>query len=443
MRISFGARHDFLRHYGIPESWKPCTLGQLARVVGGGTPSRDERRFWEGTIPWVTPTDLTANQGKRIRKTAECITEAGLLSSAAELLPTGSVLYTSRATIGAKAIAALPIATNQGFASFLPCSVNGDYLYYLLDLLTPTIKRLGAGTTFDEVSKRDIRTVWCAIPLDVEEQAAIARIFDAMDTALERTCAAAERARELRKSLLVDLLSRGIGVDGKVRQFKIQRNEFEFTPLGRLPADWRVSAVGVEFDLQNGFTLNANRRARFKRRPYLRVANVQRDALDLSDVQELEADDSEFALRLLQVDDLLVVEGHADRMQIGRCARVTPEASGMTFQNHLFRLRTKGAVLPPFATLWLNSAYAQRFWNARCATSSGLNTINQRTLKRLMIPVPPNSEQQAIIELAEHQRRHVDALVGRQAQLEMLKTSLLHDLLTGRVRLLGTSKAAA
>jgi type I restriction enzyme S subunit len=264
-----------------------------------------------------------------------------------------------------------------------------------------------------------------------------------VDKALERTRAAVERTQELRKSLLVDLLSRGIGADGKVRQLNVQQCDFASSLLGRLPSAWRVSAVSAEFELQNGFTLNANRRARFKRRPYLRVANFQRDSLDLSDVQELEADDSEFGPRVLQVDDLLVVEGHADRMQIGRCARVTTEASGMTFQNHLFRLRTKGAVLPAFATLWLNSAYAQRFWNARCATSSGLNTINQRTLKKLRLAVPPKSEQQAISQLAEQQRKHVDALAGRHAQLEILRNSLLNDLLTGRVRLSGMSKVVA
>src|SRR5262245_10811025 len=151
MRTSLGARHDFLRKYGVADEWEAHTLGDLAEVVGGGTPSRDEGRFWMGgTIPWATPTDLTQNQAKYISTTAEYITEAGLASSATSMLPAGSVLYTSRATIGAKAIAGVPITTNQGFASLLPRGVDADYLYYLLDLLTPVIKRLGAGTTFDE-----------------------------------------------------------------------------------------------------------------------------------------------------------------------------------------------------------------------------------------------------------------------------------------------------
>lgn len=282
------------------------------------------------------------------------------------------------------------------------------------------------------------------VPLpDPDEQAAIARILDGVDTAVERARAAIERARELRKSLLADLLCHGLGDDGRARSIATRSSEFVSTPLGRLPASWRLSSVESEFDLQNGFTLNANRRARFRRRRYLRVANVQRDALDLSDVQELEAGDGEFAPRVLAVDDLLVVEGHADRMQIGRCARVTQHAAGMTFQNHLFRLRTKGGVIPRFACLWLNSSYAQRFWNARCGTSSGLNTINQRMLKQLAVPMLPMAEQLAIANLADLQRQHVDALIAKQGQLETLRKSLMQDLLTGRVRATNTIRAAA
>ena len=122
MRISLGARHDFLRRYGVADDWRATDARRLAQVVGGGTPSRDESPFLgrRHNSRGATPTDLTANQGKYISKTAECITEAGLASSGASLQPPSSILYTSRATIGAKAIAKVPIATNQGFANFLP-----------------------------------------------------------------------------------------------------------------------------------------------------------------------------------------------------------------------------------------------------------------------------------------------------------------------------------
>ena len=102
---------------------------------------------------------------------------------------------------------------------------------------------------------------------DSSEQAAIARILDVVDRALERTHAAFERARELRGSILADLLSHGVSKNGKVRWCDGTRPaDFVITPLGRLPSDWRLSTVASEFDLQNGFTINAERRARVKRR---------------------------------------------------------------------------------------------------------------------------------------------------------------------------------
>jgi type I restriction enzyme S subunit len=440
------AANSVLLRTGVPEGWGEVSVADLARIVGGGTPDREQPAYWRnGTIPWITPTDLTANNSKYIASGAENISELGLQSSNATLVPPGSIVFSTRGTVGNMAVAANPLTCNQSCEILVPRGdvVGGDFLYYLLNFGLSAFIRLSGGTTFGAITRRDIARVRFAVPRDADEQAAIARILDAVDTALERTRAAVEHARRLRASILVDLLGHGVGVDGKVRHLDSRPNEFVATPIGRLPSPWRLSTVDREFDLQNGFTLNAERRARFKRRRYLRVANVQRDTLDLSDVQELEAGDAEFAPRVLASDDLLVVEGHADRMEIGRCARVTEHAVGMTFQNHLFRLRTRGGVVPAFACLWLNSAYAQRFWNARCATSSGLNTINQRTLKRLIVPVPSEPEQQSIARIVAQQRQHLEALRAKQLTLDALKKGLMDDLLAGRMRVANAIKEAA
>ncbi len=266
------------------------------------------------------------------------------------------------------------------------------------------------------------------------EQAAIARILDAVDTALERTREAAERAQNLLASVIADLLTCGVGGNGGLRYPRENPGGYAVTALGRLPHDWRLSTVGDEFDVQSGFTLNSERRPRFQKRRYLRVANVQRDSLDLSDVQELEAKDDEFVRRILAPEDLVVVEGHADSMEIGRCARVTCDAAGMTFQNHLFRLRKAGEITASFACMWLNSSYAKRFWNARCATSSGLHTINQRTLKQLALPVPSLPEQMGMTSIVKQCKRFRDSLFQKRDKLQSLKKSLMHDLLNGKVR---------
>jgi type I restriction enzyme S subunit len=432
MHISPGARHDFLRRYGIAKDWEPRTLGQLARVVGGGTPSRDEHRFWSGgTIPWATPTDLTANQSKHISKTAECITQAGLASSAAELLPAGSILYTSRATIGAKAIAAVPMATNQGFASFLPRAVNGDYLYYLLELLTPAVKRLAAGTTFDEVSKRDIRTVWCAIPSDPDEQGAIARILDGVDTALERTRAAVERARDLDHTLLHEVLEKGLG---PIR-----------TASGKRPPTWTMRRVDEVAEVGSGVTLGKDVSG-FKsvELPYLRVANVQDGHLDLSTIKTVRVRVDEVENYRLDVGDVLMTEG-GDIDKLGRGTIWGGQIPVCLHQNHIFRIRPNRRLLEPaFYALVVESDIAKRYFNRVAKRTTNLASTNKTQVRAFRFPVPPTlEEQQEAVGVMKASKATIAALVTKQAALAKLKKSLMHDLLTGRFRVPDASKVAA
>jgi type I restriction enzyme S subunit len=289
------------------------------------------------------------------------------------------------------------------------------------------------GTSYPAVNERDVRKLVLPLP-PPQEQAAIARLLESLDVAIECARTAVEAARVVRRALLADLLTRGIGGDGYLRRHA-HKDEFAVTPVGTVPVDWRLSTVACELALQTGITLNEARRGLRDQHRYLRVANVRRYDVDLTDVQQLGATDIELAPRRLQERDLLVVEGHANRREIGRCALVPPVAVGMTFQNHLFRLRTKGEIDPDFGCLWLNSEYAQRYWDARCGTSSGLNTINQRALRRLAVPVPEASEQRAIVRVAAAQRSHLDQLVASHTALTELKRGLLDELLTGRIRL--------
>ncbi|TAN43334.1 MAG: specificity determinant for hsdM and hsdR [Nitrospirae bacterium] len=138
----------------LPEGWEWKTLGDIAEVCGGGTPrTNDPANFEGGSIPWVTPADLSGYTSKKIGHGSRNITEKGLLSSSARLLPSGTVLFTSRAPIGYVAIAANPIATNQGFKSFvLKEGILPDYVYWYLKGSKDLAESLASGTTFLELS---------------------------------------------------------------------------------------------------------------------------------------------------------------------------------------------------------------------------------------------------------------------------------------------------
>ncbi|MDD9809089.1 MAG: restriction endonuclease subunit S, partial [Thaumarchaeota archaeon] len=100
---------------GHGKGWRGCTLSSIGKIVGGGTPDTKNPDYWNGDIPWATPTDVTGIGSNFILKTRRSITKKGLGKSAARLLPKHSILISTRATIGEVAVNAVPMATNQGF----------------------------------------------------------------------------------------------------------------------------------------------------------------------------------------------------------------------------------------------------------------------------------------------------------------------------------------
>lgn len=167
-------------------NWKKCKLGDIAEVVGGGTPSTKVDEYWNGDIAWITPKDLTSYNKVFISKGARSITKLGLSQSSAKLMPKGTVLLTSRAPIGYIAIAENEISTNQGFKSLIPKEnlTTSKFLYYWLKNNVEYLKNLSVGTTFAEISGQIVKEVEILLP-PLEEQRQIATILSSIDDKIE------------------------------------------------------------------------------------------------------------------------------------------------------------------------------------------------------------------------------------------------------------------
>ncbi|MCZ8387130.1 restriction endonuclease subunit S [Achromobacter xylosoxidans] len=194
---------------GFSGEWKVKRLGDLADIRSGGTPSTGDAAAWDGTIPWCTPTDITALEGRKyLTRTNRAITEHGLSTSSAELIPAHSIVMTSRATIGECAINAVPVTTNQGFKNLVPHdSVDVEFLYYLLSTQTQGLIGLSAGSTFLEIGKTQLRQYEVKLPAEKDEQTAIATVLSDMDaeiTALETRRA---KTRALKQAMMQELLT--------------------------------------------------------------------------------------------------------------------------------------------------------------------------------------------------------------------------------------------
>ena len=169
--------------FEIPETWQWLRLGDVGAIVGGGTPRSGESSFWSDgqDIPWLTPADMRRQPSRYISRGERDITSEGLGRSSAQMLPAGSVLFSSRAPIGHVGIAANPLSTNQGFKSCVPyISAMSDYLYIFLKYAGPDIDAQATGTTFKEVAGKEFALVPVPIAPLAEQHRIVAKVDELM-----------------------------------------------------------------------------------------------------------------------------------------------------------------------------------------------------------------------------------------------------------------------
>ena len=163
--------------WAIPPTWRWSRMGDVATIIGGGTPRTDRADFFGGEVPWITPADLSGYKAKTISRGARNITETGLANSGARLMPADTILFSSRAPIGYVAIAANPVATNQGFKSFvLGDELLPDFVYYFLQRAKEFAVALASGTTFLEISGKNAARLPIPIPPLSEQRRIVAEI---------------------------------------------------------------------------------------------------------------------------------------------------------------------------------------------------------------------------------------------------------------------------
>lgn len=171
----------------VMTEWKDCKISDIGTVVGGATPSTKVVENYDGgIIPWITPKDLSNFGGRYISKGERNITQRGLDSCSAQMMPKNTVLFSSRAPIGYIAIANQPICTNQGFKSVVPNEkIDPLFLYYLLQYNKERIESMGSGTTFKEVSGNVMKNIPIKIPVSKQEQQKIASVLGLLDDKIE------------------------------------------------------------------------------------------------------------------------------------------------------------------------------------------------------------------------------------------------------------------
>lgn len=433
----------------LPVSWQWTILGDVAEVIGGGTPPTNDPNNFGGAIPWITPADMSNHVGKSISKGARSITEKGLENSGARWLPKGSILFSSRAPIGYVAIALQPVTTNQGFKSFvLKDGISSDFAYYWLTNAKPFAEKLASGTTFLEISGAKATLIPFPIAPTAEQTRIVAKLEELLsdlDAGVAELKAAQKKLGQYRQVLLKAAVegsltaewrkthqSEETGAQLLERILKQRRAHWEAKQLAKFHAQGKTPPKGwqdkypepVKPDTSNlselpegwvwasaeqicdfitkgttptkGMDSNAE-----KTIPFLRVTNLTANGtLDLSDkVFVSENTHSGFLARskVYPGDILMNIVGPP----LGQVSVVPSLFSEWNINQAIAIFRALEGVLPEFICVCLLSPIAQHWLQLRSKTTAGQTNLTLEVCRSLPIPLPPKSEQRELVKLTE------------------------------------------
>lgn len=168
------------------DKWIRLSIGDVAHVIGGGTPDTNIEDYWNGNIQWFTPSEI--GKEKYVTESERTLTQNGLDNSSAKILPPNTILLSTRATIGECSIAKQECCTNQGFQSLIANKVTPEFLYYLIQTKKKDLLSKASGSTFAEISANEVRKIHICIPSTQEEQKAIVQPLSAYDEKIETEC---------------------------------------------------------------------------------------------------------------------------------------------------------------------------------------------------------------------------------------------------------------
>jgi type I restriction enzyme S subunit len=312
--------------------------------------------------------------------------------------------------------------------------VEATFLYYnLLNFIEYINANYFQGSGLKHLQKKDLKKHYILLPQSLYEQRQIAAILTKIDEAIAQTEALIAKYNRLKTGLMQNLLSHGIDEQGRIRSETT--HAFKDSPLGRIPVEWEVEKLSKLAEITAGVTLGKEHAESGSiELPYLRVANVQDGYLDLSDIKYIRVPISQVSRYKLEIGDVLMNEG-GDFDKLGRGAVWQGQIDNCIHQNHVFKVRlNQKEMLPEFLSLFSSSSFGKSFFILSSKQSTNLASINKNQLSEFPILKPSIEEQISILETINRQSNLILEMDKHLQKLKSLKTGLMQDLLSGRVR---------
>jgi type I restriction enzyme S subunit len=402
---------SFFENCLIPNGWKAASVSELGRVVTGGTPRTVVSEFWGGGIPWITPTDIDPSRHQVYP--ARTISEAGL-SQVGEL-PGGSVLVTCIASIGKNAILRVRGACNQQINAIIPdLNVTTiDFVYYALEYAVPRLRLMAGTTATPMVSKKSFLTLQIPMPIDLSEQAAIAEVLSDTDLLLESLDNLITKKRAIKQGAMQQLWSKSRSW-AEVEVKRVLIDHF----CGPSPTCEERNIKGDEWGVLRTTCTTWESGWNWRSHKLLPSSYWGQDA------------------RMVRIGDTIITKA-GPRHRVGVPSFVDFIPNNILPSGKMIALRPDPAVIEPyFLALALREKSSQHFLNER-TTGMAESQVNfeNKALLNTPIKIPSLAEQKEITTVSRDLDADIDALVALREKTAQIKTGIMQDLLTGKVRL--------
>ena len=390
-----------MRFDGFNKVWESKQIGEIAEVVGGGTPKTEIVDYWDGEIKWFTPSEI--GKTKYVFDSDRHITEKGLKNSSAKLLPKDALLLSSRATVGEISIALTECSTNQGFQSLITKSnVDNDFIYYLISTIKNEFLRRSSGSTFLEINKNEIKRMPINIP-ELSEQKKISNLFSAIDNKIEMLEKKCEYYQDFKKYLMQRIFSSS---DDKLRfddncQYKTKQVK-DFLIESKIE--------GID-DINKRLTVKLN----------LNGITVRE-----SKTIEIEGATKQFIRKTGQF-----IYGKQN-LHKGAFGIIPKELDGYLTSSDIPSFDFKGGIEPKwFYYYFARKSFYEKLENL--STGTGSKRISPKEFLNIKIIVPEFKEQHKIVCLFEKFDEKINGISNQIVQMNMFKKSLLQQMFVVRI----------
>jgi type I restriction enzyme S subunit len=375
----------------IPNTWDLKRIGDLGEIVTGSTPKTNVDEYWGGDIPFVSPTDMKGT--RYIKDTERTVTYKG--AQTGRIIPKNSVMVTCIASIGKLAISSQECITNQQINTIIPHKdYNHEFLYYAISNQVPYLQTLAGTTAVPIINKKTFSDVLLPVP-PIKEQHKIAAILSSVDEAIEKTEAIIEQTEKVKKGLMQQLLTKGIG-----------HTKFKKTEIGEIPEEWEVRRLEEICEIRYG-----------KSPKGVKVEYSDYPIMGTSGHVG-------YAKEFLFSGPMILVgrKGTIDKpIYIERDCWIIDTAYGLFADQTKVSLKWLYYFLTSYDLASLNEA-------------TGVPSLNRNSLYSIKVPLPSLNEQNKISNILTSIEQKIETEKEKLSIINEIKKGLMQSLLTGKVR---------